>query len=117
MRHESKFAAWIRSGGNSVFVLPLGPTVRAPEGKFSVVPNRLLDSIIDDALVAGVARLPFGMADSLTAFVGSPLLAQGCGCSGSDESHQNGAVRLMRTRLRLPYPWFLSGNEEGAPLG
>lgn len=57
MRHESKFAAWIRSGGNSVFVLPLGPTVRAPEVKFSVVPNRLLDSIIDDALVAGVARL------------------------------------------------------------
>lgn len=56
MRHESKFAAWIRSGGNSVFVLPLGP-VQAPEVKFSVVPDRLLDSIIDDALAAGVARL------------------------------------------------------------
>jgi putative chitinase len=56
MRHESKFAAWIRSGGSSVFVLPLGP-VRAPEVKFSVVPDRLLDSIIDDALAAGVARL------------------------------------------------------------
>jgi len=56
MRHESKFAALIRSGGNSVFVLPLGP-VRASEVKFSVVPERLLDSIIDDALAAGVARL------------------------------------------------------------
>ena len=56
MRHESKFAAWIRSGGNSVFVLPLGPA-QAPEVKFSVVPDRLLDSIIDDALAAGVARL------------------------------------------------------------
>jgi putative chitinase len=56
MRHESKFAAWIRSGGSSVFVLPLGP-VRAPEVKFSVVPDRLLDSIIDDALAAGVALL------------------------------------------------------------
>lgn len=56
MRHESKFAAWIRSGGKSVFVLPLGP-VRAPEVKFSVVPDRLLDSIIDDALATAVARL------------------------------------------------------------
>lgn len=56
MRHESKFAAWIRSGGKSVFVLPLRP-VRAPEAKFSVVPDRLLDSIIDDALATAVARL------------------------------------------------------------
>ncbi len=69
MRHESKFAAWIRSGGNSVFVLPLGP-VRAPEVKFSVVPDRLLDSIIDDALAAGVARLnsflPEGVSIDIT---------------------------------------------------
>lgn len=56
MRHESEFAAWIRCGGNCVSVLPLGP-VRAPEVKFSVVPDRLLDSIIDDALAAGFARL------------------------------------------------------------
>lgn len=69
MRHESKLAAWIRSGGNSVFVLPLGP-VRAPEVKFSVVPDRLLDSIIDDALVTGVARLnaflPEGVSIDIT---------------------------------------------------
>lgn len=69
MRHESKFAAWIRSGGNSVFVLPLGP-VQAPEVKFSVVPDRLLDSIIDDALAAGVARLngflPEGVSVDIT---------------------------------------------------
>jgi putative chitinase len=70
MRHESKFAAWIGSGGNSVFVLPLVPAVRAPEVKFSVVPDRLLDSIIDDALVAGVARLngflPEGVSIDIT---------------------------------------------------
>lgn len=69
MRHESRFAAWIRSGGNSVFVLPLGP-VRAPEVKVSVVPDRLLDSIIDDALAAGVARLngflPQGVSIDIT---------------------------------------------------
>jgi predicted chitinase len=69
MRHESKFAAWIRSGGNSVFVLPLGP-VRVPEVKFSVVPDRLLDSVIDDALAAGVARLnaflPEGVSIDIT---------------------------------------------------
>lgn len=69
MRHESKFAAWIRAGGKSVFVLPLGP-VRAPEVKFSVVPDRLLDSIIDDALAAGVARLngflPEGVSIDIT---------------------------------------------------
>jgi len=56
MRHECKFAARIRSGGNSVLILPLNP-VRAPEVKFSLVPDWLLDRIIDDALAAGVARL------------------------------------------------------------
>lgn len=56
MHHESTFAASIRSGGNSVFVLPLGP-VRAPEAKFPVVPDRPLDSIINDALAVGTARL------------------------------------------------------------
>lgn len=69
MRHESNFAAWIRSGGDSVFVLPLGP-VRAPEVKFPVVLDRLLDSIIDDALAAGVARLngllPEGVSIDIT---------------------------------------------------
>lgn len=29
----------------------------------------------------------------------------------------DGAVRPMRTRLRSPYPCFMSGNEEAAPLG
>lgn len=70
MRHESKFASWIRSGGTSAFILPLKP-VRAPRGKFSVVPGRLLDSIIDDALAAAVARLnahlPQGVSIDITA--------------------------------------------------
>lgn len=56
MRHESKFSAWIRSGGHSAFVVPLSK-LGAPETKFSVVPDRLLDSIIDDALAAAVGRL------------------------------------------------------------
>lgn len=30
--------------------------------------------------------------------------------------NKNGAVRRMRTRLRLPYPRAPSGNEEAAPL-
>ena len=69
MRHESKFAAWIRSGGSSVFIVPFGPA-RAPEVKFSVAPDRLLDTITDDALAAGVARLnghlPEGVSIDIT---------------------------------------------------
>ena len=56
MRHDSKFATWIRSGGQSTFVLPLSGLVTL-EAKFSVVPDRLLDSIFDDALAAAVTRL------------------------------------------------------------
>jgi predicted chitinase len=56
MRHESKFSTWIRSGGQSTFALPL-TSLGNLESKFSVVPDRLLDSIIDDALVAAVSRL------------------------------------------------------------
>ena len=56
MRHESKFSPWIRSGGQSTFVLPLASLVYL-ETEFSVVPDRLLDSIIDDALAAAVTRL------------------------------------------------------------
>ena len=56
MRHESKFSTWIRSGGQNTFVLPLTSLVNL-EAKFSVVPDRLLDSIIDDALAAAVSRL------------------------------------------------------------
>lgn len=76
MRHDSKFAGWIRSGGNSVFVLPLSP-VSAPEVKFSVVPDRLLDGIIDDALAAGVARLngylPEGVSIDITSVDLTPI--------------------------------------------
>ena len=56
MRHESKFSTWIRSGGQSTFVLALNGLVDL-EAKFSVVPDRLLDSIIDDALAAAVGSL------------------------------------------------------------
>lgn len=56
MRHESKFSTWIRSGGQSTFVLALNSLVDL-ETKFSVEPERLLDSIIDDALAAAVGRL------------------------------------------------------------
>jgi hypothetical protein len=56
MPHESKFSAWIRSGGQSTFVLALNSLVDL-EAKFSVAPDRLLDSIIDDALAAALSRL------------------------------------------------------------
>lgn len=51
-----QFSNWIRTGGQSSFTLPLTSLVRL-ETKFSIVPDRLLDSIIDDALEAAVSRL------------------------------------------------------------
>ena len=70
MRHESKFSTWIRTGGQSSFVLPLTSLVSL-ETKFSVVPDRLLDSIIDDALAAAVTRLnqylPSGISVDISA--------------------------------------------------
>lgn len=56
MRHESTFSTWIRSGGLRTFFLPLTGLVNL-ETRFSVVPGRLLDSIIDDALSVAVTRL------------------------------------------------------------
>jgi putative chitinase len=65
MRHESKFSTWIRSGGQSTFVLPLTGIVDL-EPKFSVVPERLLDSINDDALGAAVGRLNQHLPDGVS---------------------------------------------------
>ena len=79
MRHESKFSSWIRSGGQSTFVLPLTSLVNL-ERKFSVVPDRLLDSIIDDALVAAVSRLnqylPSGVSVDISAVDLTPIRDQ-----------------------------------------
>ena len=79
MRHESKFSSWIRSGGQSTFVLPLISLVNL-ERKFSVVPDRLLDSIIDDALVAAVSRLnqylPSGASVDISAVDLTPIRDQ-----------------------------------------
>jgi putative chitinase len=79
MRHESKFSSWIRSGGQGTFVLPLTSLVN-PECKFSVVPDRLLDSIIDDALVAAVSRLnqylPRGVSVDISAVDLTPIRDQ-----------------------------------------
>ena len=79
MRHESKFSSWIRSGGQSTFVLPLISLVNL-ERKFSVVPDRLLDSIIDDALVAAVSRLnqylPSGVSVDISAVDLTPIRDQ-----------------------------------------
>ena len=69
MRHESKFASWIRSGGNSAIVLRHAHIV-APEIKFSTDTEQLLDSIVDDALATGLARLnaflPTGVSIDIT---------------------------------------------------
>lgn len=50
------FARWIRHGGHSEFVVPLSASL-CLEKKFSVVPERLLASISDDALRLAVERL------------------------------------------------------------
>jgi predicted chitinase len=79
MRHESKFSTWIRSGGQSAFVLTLNNLVDL-ETKFSVVPDRLLDSIIDDALVVAVGRLnqylPSGVSIDISAVDLTPIRDQ-----------------------------------------
>ena len=79
MRHESKFSTWIRTGGQSSFVLPLTSLVSL-ETKFSVVPDRLLDSIIDDALVVAVGRLnqylPSGVSIDISAVGLTPIRDQ-----------------------------------------
>ena len=76
MRHETKFARSIRSRGNSALVLPLNPSA-APELKFTVEPERLLDSIIDDALATGLARLnaflPTGVSIDITSVDLTPI--------------------------------------------
>lgn len=79
LRHESKFSTWIRSGGQSTFVLPLTGLFDL-ETKFSVVPDRLLDSIIDDALAAAVGRLnqhlPDGVSIDISAIDLTPIRDQ-----------------------------------------
>ncbi len=79
MRHESKFSTWIRSGGQSAFVLTLNNLVDL-ETKFSVVPDRLLDSIIDDELVVAVGRLnqylPSGVSIDISAVDLTPIRDQ-----------------------------------------
>lgn len=69
MRYESKFSAWVRSGGQSEFVVLLN-RLGAPETKFTVTPDRLLDGIIDDALAAAVTHLnsylPGGVSVDIT---------------------------------------------------
>lgn len=56
MKHETKFASWIRYGGHSEFVVPLKASL-CLEKKFTVVPERLLASISDGALRLAVERL------------------------------------------------------------
>lgn len=76
MRHESKFSTWIRSGGQSTFVLALNGLIDL-KAKFSVVPDRLLDSIIDDALATAVGRLnqylPDGVSIDISAIDLTPI--------------------------------------------
>lgn len=74
MRHESKFSAWIRSGGQSTFILTLNGRA-ALETKFSVVPDRLLDSIIDDALAAAVDGLNRSLPDGVSVDISAVDLA------------------------------------------
>lgn len=56
MKHETTFANWIRYGGQSEFTVQFKARPSL-EKKFSVVPERLLATITDDALRLAVARL------------------------------------------------------------
>lgn len=79
MLHESKFSTWIRSGGQSTFVFALNSFVDL-ETKFSVVPDRLLGGIIDDALAAAVGSLnrslPSGVSVDISAVDLTPIRDQ-----------------------------------------
>lgn len=91
MRHESRFASWIRTGGDSAFVVPLTSLPRL-ESKFSVAAERLLDSIIDDALATGLARLnaflPKGTSIDITLVDLAPI---------RDELREATSLRLSET--------------------
>ena len=65
LRHESRFAAWIRAGDQSALVVRLSQ-VSSLETKFSVSPDRLLDGIIDDALSMAVSRLNSHLPDGVS---------------------------------------------------
>ncbi|WP_170607397.1 phage minor head protein [Ruegeria arenilitoris] len=56
MKHETKFANWIRKGGQREFTVHL-KTPAVLDHKFTVIPERLLASIMDDALRTSVERL------------------------------------------------------------
>ena len=66
----------------------------APETKFSVVPDRLLDSIIDDAIAAAVGRLnvylPDGVSIDITSIDLTPI---------RDELRADVADRLTETAV------------------
>jgi hypothetical protein len=95
MRHESKFSTWIRTGGQSSFVLPFTSRVSL-ETKFSVVPDRLLDSIIDDALAVAVTRLnqylPGGVSVDIGAVDLTPI---------RDQLRSEVAARLTETGVAV----------------
>ena len=95
MRHESKFSTWIRTGGQSSFVLPFTSLVSL-ETKFSVVPDRLLDSIIDDALAVAVTRLnqylPGGVSVDIGAVDLTPI---------RDQLRSEVAARLTETGVAV----------------
>lgn len=74
MRHESKFSTWIRSGGQSTFVVVLNGLVHL-ETKFSVVPDQLIDSIIHDALAAAVGSLNRSLPDGVSIDISAVDLA------------------------------------------
>ena len=101
MLYESKFSTWIRSGGQSTFVLALNSLVDL-ETKFSVVPDRLLDSIIDDALAAAVGRLnqylPGGVSIDISAVDLTPIRDQLRGEVAAKPSACSAATALAKRR-------------------
>jgi hypothetical protein len=70
MKHETKFAQWIRFGGVSEFLVPLGNRLQI-DTKFEVVPQRLLETILDKGLGAAVAQINQSLPDGSSVNISS----------------------------------------------
>jgi predicted chitinase len=70
MKHETKFAQWIRFGGTSEFLVLLRTQLEI-ENKFEVVPQRLLETILDKGLAAAVAQINQSLPDNSSVNISS----------------------------------------------
>ena len=70
MRHETKFAQWIRFGSTSEFLVPLRNQLEI-ESKYEVVPQRLLETILDEGLTAAVSQINQSLPETTSVNISS----------------------------------------------